>query len=73
MRAVLLIAGPDEVRMLGPNQTIGWCQTKSNQSQLGQAGYPLSCAKSAPLGQSSGAVLLEEVSGGETAFLVEMV
>ena len=40
---------------------------------MGQWDCPLSGAETAPLGQSGGAIGLEEVSTGEAAFLVEMV
>lgn len=49
------------------------CQTDSNRSRQGQQGCPLCHAKAAPLCKSGGAVLLENGSGGETAFGVEMV
>ena len=51
---------------------MGW-QTNSNQSLLGQYGCPLSCAKSAPFGESGGTIELEVASAGETAILIEMV
>jgi len=51
----------------------GWCQTNSNSSQLGQCHCPLCRAETAPLGESGGAVGLEERSAGEAALAVEMV
>lgn len=48
-------------------------QTNSNQSLPGQSYCPLCRAKAAPLGESSGAVRLDEVSAGEAAFLDEVV
>src|SRR6056297_4363352 len=48
-------------------------QTNSNRSPQGQYGCPLCDAKVAPLCKSGGAVLLENGSGGEIAFGVEMV
>src|SRR6056297_2243372 len=50
-----------------------WCQTNSNSSQLGQGRRPLPRTETAPLGESGGAVLLEEGSAGEAAFLIEVV
>ena len=55
------------------NYSDGCCQTDSIQSPQGQVGCPLCRAETAPLGESGGAVGLEEGSAGETAFLVEMV
>ena len=52
---------------------LGCCQTNSNQSQLVQLDCPLSRAKPAPLGESSGAVGLEIVAAVEMSFLVEVV
>ena len=37
----------------------GCCQTNSNSSQVGQGSCPLCHAKTAPLGESGGAVKLE--------------
>ena len=51
----------------------GRCQTDSNRSQQGQLHCPLDGAEAAPLGESGGAVLLEDGSGGEAAFLVEVI
>ena len=48
-------------------------QTNANSSQLGQGTCPLSCAEIAPFGESGDAVLLEDLSAGEAAFLVEVV
>jgi hypothetical protein len=41
---------------------LGWCQTVSNSSQLGQYCCPLFRAETAPLGESGGAIGLEERS-----------
>ena len=51
----------------------GRCQTDSNRSPKRQCDCPLCCAELTPLGESSGTVLLEEVSGGEAALVVEVV
>jgi hypothetical protein len=51
----------------------GCCQTNANQSLQGQYGCPLCRAKTAPLGESGGAVQLESRSGSEAALRVEMV
>src|SRR6056297_2223506 len=50
-----------------------WCQTNANLSRLGQGRCPLRRAEFAPLGEGGGAVLLEELSRGEAAIVVEMV
>lgn len=75
----LLNVGRDEVRicqwgqMTVSGQPERCCQTNSNQSPQGQQTCPLCCTKRAPLGEGSGAVLLEVVSTGEAAFCVEEV
>ena len=51
----------------------GCCQTNANQSLQGQYGCPLCRAKTAPLGESGGAVGFEMWSAGEASFLVEVV
>lgn len=78
---VLLSPGPSLVvgvqkfanRVFAPRGAEWCCQTNANQSLQGQYGCPLCRAKTAPLGESGGAVQLESRSGSEAALRVEMV
>ena len=51
----------------------GRCQTDANQSLQGQRGCPLCRTKLTPLGESGGAVELENGAGVKVALQVEMV
>lgn len=51
----------------------GCCQTNANQSTKGRRACYLSRAKTAPFGESGGAVRLEDFPAGKTAFLIEVV
>ncbi|SDK84467.1 Subtilase family protein [Aliiruegeria lutimaris] len=67
---VITVGGyTDKIHIAEP----GCWQTNSNQSQQGQDRCPLYRAETAPLSESSGAVLLEVGSGREAALRVEMV
>ena len=57
--AVHVTAGPDEVRVPGPNQTNWRCQVKANQSLLAQTRSASGRAKLTPLGESGDAAILE--------------
>jgi hypothetical protein len=51
----------------------GCCQTESNWSRQGQDSCPLGRTETTPLGESGGAVGLDEISAGEASFLVKVV
>ena len=57
---------------MGTDQLKGHCQTKANRYPK-VVMHPPSGRKLAPLGQGSGAVLLEDVAAVEVAVLIEMV
>lgn len=72
--------GPDRVNLLLADLVAavmqrqrGWCQTNANQSLFALPAPSSGSKKTAPLGQSSGAVQLEILSAVEGAFLIEMV
>ncbi len=71
--AVLMTAGPDEVRVPGPNQTNGRCQGKADHSLFAQTRSVSGRAEMAPLGESGGTVGLKICPSGEGALRVEEV
>lgn len=68
-----IVRARKSVWMDEPQEIQGCCQTNSNPSLQGQYGCPLCRAKTAPLGESGGAVGFEMWSAGEASFLVEVV
>jgi len=50
-----------------------WCQTNSISSQLAAASTNVPGTKRPPLGESVGALDLEDISTREAAFLIEVV
>ncbi len=60
------------VQLLTDEGLVGWCQANANQSPKCVA-ISLSGRQLAPFGQSSGAVLLENIAAVELTVLIEMV